>query len=515
MAVACGAKSSIMTIRILCIPIFVCLSLKGQAQTPTDTLQSGLKKMTLLNHKRIMENLFGQPMLDVQSVAIVTYDGCNAMEAVGAMVVFSELMNTEVTYVAPQAGWVQTDLFEIQVAKSYEDVKGVDLLFVPGGSAAGMEHMMQDSNFMQWLFSESASAHLVAASGDGCLLIGSNGMLNGKNIACGDLFGESNAASIGAHFQSARYVQDGKIWTSAPQTGALDLCLALVYAIRGEAFTQAAMLDLEYAPEPFVEGGLVTNTDAQTVNNFQQQFTSVQQWKILNPQACKNQLSGQTKSLIDTVGILAYDHFFMLDVLGPMYILSKGPNIKILLINPDSDIVQSGRTTLRTHTQLHSVPSLDMLLIPGGADGTWNVAQDNAILHWIQQVDSTSIVTASVCTGAWVLGSAGLLEGKKATTHWYRKMEMLHKFGAIPAQARYIQDGKYWTSAGVSAGIDFSFALLDNWFGTSYVKAVMLQTAYHPEPVIRGGVPPTSKPEVVDMMLQMYDYMMLKKLEIE
>jgi transcriptional regulator GlxA family with amidase domain len=130
-------------------------------------------------------------------------------------------------------------------------------------------------------------------------------------------------------------------------------------------------------------------------------------------------------------------------------------------------------------------------------------------------MDEKTQITASVCTGAWILGAAGLLEGKHATTHWYRAEEMLKRYGAIYEQKRYTHDGKYWSSAGVTAGMDMSLALVQAIRGDKYVQGAMLDLEYDPQPPIQGGTPAKSDPRVLEMMQVMYDYGMVPLIKKE
>jgi transcriptional regulator GlxA family with amidase domain len=127
------------------------------------------------------------------------------------------------------------------------------------------------------------------------------------------------------------------------------------------------------------------------------------------------------------------------------------------------------------------------------------------VLNWIRKIDKKSIYTASVCTGGWILGATGLLNGKKASTNWYRADEFMKKYGATYSNERYTQDGKYWTAAGVTAGLDMSLAILnDNW-GRKYTEGVMLDLEYNPQPPIVGGTPEKTSWLVEWMMKAMYD----------
>ena len=146
----------------------------------------------------------------------------------------------------------------------------------------------------------------------------------------------------------------------------------------------------------------------------------------------------------------------------------------------------SNGITINVDKSIAEVTKLVVLLIPGGAGGTAMQTIEPEVLNWIQQIDQTSIYTTSVCTGAWILGAAGLLEGKDASTHWYRANEMLTKFGAYYTGKRWTRDGKYWTSAGDTAGLDMSLALVNHLFGKEYTQAVMLDLEYDPATARQG-----------------------------
>jgi transcriptional regulator GlxA family with amidase domain len=217
---------------------------------------------------------------------------------------------------------------------------------------------------------------------------------------------------------------------------------------------------------------------------------------------------------IKTIGIFVYDGFNTLDAIGPYQTLSQLMGVKVMLIAKKKGMVRN-QTGLgfEVTQQISEVPALDMLLIPGGAAETWKQTTDTAVLNWIKRIDATSQLTASVCTGAWILGAAGLLQNKKATTNWYRAEEMMHRFGARFVNERYVQDGKYWTSAGVTAGIDMSLAIINTMMSEAYTQAVMLDLEYNPAPPVKGGTPATSAPLVTEMMKTMYDMALLPLLQ--
>ncbi|MDD1637437.1 MAG: DJ-1/PfpI family protein [Methylococcaceae bacterium] len=212
---------------------------------------------------------------------------------------------------------------------------------------------------------------------------------------------------------------------------------------------------------------------------------------------------------VNGVGIYAYDGMFSLDAMGPYQVFKSAGLNPFLIAKKKGNITMSNGLTIAVNKSIDEVNQLDVLLIPGGADGTARQTIDPEVINWIKKIDQTSIYTTSVCTGAWILGAAGLLEGKEATTHWYRAEEMLTKYGADFEQKRWVRDGKYWTSAGVTAGLDMSLALVNHLFGKEYTQAVMLDLEYDPKPPIQGGTPEKSRPIIAQLMKDMYDFFLL------
>jgi putative intracellular protease/amidase len=217
-----------------------------------------------------------------------------------------------------------------------------------------------------------------------------------------------------------------------------------------------------------------------------------------------------TKVPIKKIGILLYDGYNTLDAMGPYHTLGEIMGANVFFVAKQKGMVKNQRgLAIKVDSSFDDVKSLDILVIPGGAAETFMQTKDEATLNWIKEIDKTTKYTTSVCTGAWILGATGLLEGKKATTNWYRAEEMMKRYGAKFVEDRYVHDGKYWTSAGVSAGIDMSLAIIDDLLGRKYTEAVMLDLEYDPKPPYQGGVPKKSDPLVADMMKEMYDMLLL------
>jgi transcriptional regulator GlxA family with amidase domain len=215
---------------------------------------------------------------------------------------------------------------------------------------------------------------------------------------------------------------------------------------------------------------------------------------------------GKPKHDIRSIGILVYDGVNDLDLMGPRYVLGQAMGVKTQLIalKPGSIKTVMG-VEIIPNTTIDSVSQLDILIIPGGFTGTIEAAYNPTLHDWIRKIDKTTKYTGAVCTGVWVLGATGLLENKRASTNWYREEEFLTKYKAIPANERFTQDGKYWTSAGVTAGMDMSLGIMKDIYGDRYAQAIMLDMEYDPHPPIEGGTPEKTNWAVNWMMKTMYD----------
>ena len=212
------------------------------------------------------------------------------------------------------------------------------------------------------------------------------------------------------------------------------------------------------------------------------------------------------------VGIFVYDDMNSLDALGPMQVFSAAGLRPFLIAKKAGTVTASNGLTINVTKGITDVTKLGVLVIPGGATGTVMQTMDPEVLDWIKVIDQKTVYTTSVCTGSWILGSAGLLTGKKATSNWYRASEILKKFGAIPKpNDRYVFDGKLVTSAGVTAGIDMSLAIIQKLYandlnkGKDFTQAVMLDLQYDPKPPIAGGTPTKTTKSVFEGMQMMYD----------
>lgn len=201
------------------------------------------------------------------------------------------------------------------------------------------------------------------------------------------------------------------------------------------------------------------------------------------------------------MAVLIFDGVNALDVVGPCEVLSKVPGVNMRYVSKEPGPRQtSAGLKLIADCALQDVTRPDIVLIPGGLGGL-SVDENPEVFEWIRQVHQTSQWTASVCTGALLLGLAGILKGLKATTHWVR-LPCLEDFGAKPQKQRVVIDGKVITSAGVSAGIDMALTMVNLLKGETTAKAIQLAIEYDPAPPFDAGSPDKAPKDIFELAVK-------------
>lgn len=200
------------------------------------------------------------------------------------------------------------------------------------------------------------------------------------------------------------------------------------------------------------------------------------------------------------IALLAFDGMTALDAVGPAQVLAflPGATVRWVAAEPGARRTDAGASIVAENA-LAAVPHPDVILVPGGLD-VRPVMSDARVLDWLRAAHVTSRWTTSVCTGALVLGAAGLLEGRRATTHW-AMLDRLGRFGATPVSERVVIDGKTITAAGVSAGIDMALQLAAHLAGDAVARGIQLAIEYAPEPPF-DAAPRTAPPAVLDAALR-------------
>jgi cyclohexyl-isocyanide hydratase len=196
------------------------------------------------------------------------------------------------------------------------------------------------------------------------------------------------------------------------------------------------------------------------------------------------------------IGILVFPGVQQLDLTGPYEVFASLPDTKVHLIWKDrAPITSATGLVLGPTMTFGECPKLEVICVPGGG-GVNALLEDAETLAFIRAQARQARYVTSVCTGSLVLGAAGLLKGRKATTHWYAH-DFLEKFGAIPVHGRVVRDGNLITAGGVTAGIDFGLAVVAELVGRTEAEAIQLGLEYAPEPPFTAGTPEEAPSAVV------------------
>lgn len=198
-----------------------------------------------------------------------------------------------------------------------------------------------------------------------------------------------------------------------------------------------------------------------------------------------------------TIGMIAYPGMFLQDLVGPLTVFEALMNRDIHILWKDKNSVKAGSLIPITPTTTFAEcpKGLDVLFLPGGTPGTLDMMKDKESLDFIAEKGKTAKFITSVCTGSLILGTAGLLQGYKATSHW-ATLDVLKEFGAIPTEARIVEDRNRITGGGVTVGIDFGLAIAAKLRNQTYAEGIQLYIEYNPQPPFNAGSPKTASKEV-------------------
>jgi cyclohexyl-isocyanide hydratase len=202
------------------------------------------------------------------------------------------------------------------------------------------------------------------------------------------------------------------------------------------------------------------------------------------------------------VNIVIVPDMVQLDITGPYEVLSRVPGWTLDLVAASLEPVRTDRglTILPTKTRESAAPS-DILVIPGGT-GIDHAMLDEAWLAYTRLESERAKYVFGICTGSLLLAAAGLLHGRRAGGHWQAR-DFLTKFGAIPSDERMTVDGKFYTSGGVTSGIDAAFRVVADVAGEDAARQIQLLIEYDPAPPFEGGTPFTSPPHIVAAATEM------------
>src|ERR1700742_5305106 len=201
------------------------------------------------------------------------------------------------------------------------------------------------------------------------------------------------------------------------------------------------------------------------------------------------------------IGSLLFEGIDQIDLTGPFEVLSRIPNSTYRLFGKTAEPVRDLKgLRLTPDAAMAAAPQLDVLHVPGGF-GQEALMEDEEVLGWIARQAEGARSVFSVCTGALLCGAAGLLQGRRATTHW-ASLHLLPLFGAIAVNERVVIDGNWIFAAGVTAGIDGALRLAAQLRGDDVAQSIQLYMAYAPEPPFDSGTPETAPPAILQRARQ-------------
>ena len=202
--------------------------------------------------------------------------------------------------------------------------------------------------------------------------------------------------------------------------------------------------------------------------------------------------------------ILLYEGMTCLDAMGPYEVLASLPGNEVWFVADRRGEIRPDTRALGlvADRAIADVDAADILVVPGGDES--KQLENRALLDWIRRMHEKTQWTTSVCTGALILGAAGILEGRLATTHWMRH-DALRTYGASPTLERVVVDGKIITAAGVSAGIDMALRLVQKLAGDEMSQAIQLAIEYDPQPPFDAGSPAKAPAPVVDAVRSFFE----------
>jgi putative intracellular protease/amidase len=204
------------------------------------------------------------------------------------------------------------------------------------------------------------------------------------------------------------------------------------------------------------------------------------------------------------IAIPLFDRFTALDAVGPYEVLSRLPGAEVTFVGERTGPVRTdtGRLAVTVDAALDEVTSPEVIVVPGGP-GTRAMLTWGPLHEWIAAVHETTTWTTSVCTGSLLLGTAGVLEGLEATTHWGALHELAPLCSTAVPDRRIVEQGKVVTAAGVSAGIDMALWLAGRIAGADVAKAIQLGIEYDPQPPFDSGSVAKADPEIVSLLVGM------------
>jgi transcriptional regulator GlxA family with amidase domain len=350
---------------------------------------------------------------------------------------------------------------------TYADLPTPHALVVPGAGQR-VERVLSNDGLLAYVRSAGEDAAWVVGSDTGALALAAVGALQGRQATTH--WSQYGALErMGVHYVRRPWVEDGKYITAAGVSGGGDMALHLLARYRNEAAARLVQLMAEYDPEPPF-GGI--------------------DWTRLNGAGAAAAPEASATSGERTIAFVIYPGLTPLDLVGPLQVLTElskySPRFRTLVVAEErGPLVADNGLTLVPDKTFDEVPHPSILVVPGGGEPTLAAMSNPAIRQYVASAAKTAETVASVCTGALILAAVGLLEGKPATTHW-AYASVLEALGSPYRRARWVEDGRFILSAGVSAGVDMALYLAARLTDEATARRVQLALHYDPHPPFGG-----------------------------
>lgn len=349
--------------------------------------------------------------------------------------------------------------------KTFGEVPTPFAVIVPGGGAATFE-AMKDESLLAYVRSAAATATVVGATGNGALILAAAGLLEGRRAAIHWVYSDL-LDSLGTTSAQERWVKDGKFFTAAGGSAGIDAMLYLVSRFKGTAGAKLAQLTAEYDPQP-----PFGRIDQSSVNG---ELAAM----LRAPVPAERQ--GERM-----IALVLYPGLTALDLIGPLQVLAMlerlAPQYRTVVVGEHAEPANTDLPVrLIPDRTFADVPRPYAIVVPGGRVGTIRALSDRVLRAYVRTTAASAEVVASVCTGSLILGAIGLLEGRPATTNWFFS-NVLEQFDATYLRERWVEDGKFITSAGVSAGIDGALYLVSRLTDETTARRVQRAMDYDPQP---------------------------------
>ena len=205
-----------------------------------------------------------------------------------------------------------------------------------------------------------------------------------------------------------------------------------------------------------------------------------------------------------SVGFLIFERMDQIDFTGPFEVLSRMPDTTMQIVGKEPGPVRDIQGLwLTPDVAIAQAGMFDVLVVPGGY-GQQALMHDEEVLELIRKHAQRKKLLFSVCTGALLCGAAGILTGRRVTTHWSAR-QLMPYYGAVPADARVVVDGNIMSAAGVTAGLDAALVLVSLLRGDAAAQEIQLAIEYGPNPVFQSGTPENAPPEVLESFRKKYE----------